>query len=89
MKKKDLYIYYFVFLFCFYKTKTLDPRTPALSIHFLTACFLKKSGLLTFLASGLDINGCVLSYFEGTSNLQAVHSLLYIVAKYHFFSVVT
>ncbi len=39
----------------------------------------------TFVASGLDINGCVLSYFEGTANLlciQAVHSLLYIVAKY-------
>ncbi len=40
----------------------------------------------------LDINGCVLSYFEGTANLhilQAVPSLLYIVAKCHFFSVVT
>ncbi len=50
-------------------------------------------GLLTFVASGLDINGCVLSYFEGTENLykviQAVHSLLYIVAKCNFFSVVT
>ncbi len=44
---------------------------------------------LTFVASGLDINGCVLSYFEGTANLQSVHSLLYIVAKCHFFSVVT
>ncbi len=43
-------------------------------------------GVLTFVASGLDINGCVLSYFEGTAN---VHSLLYIVAKCHFFSVVT
>ncbi len=44
------------------------------------------------MASGLDINGCVLSYFEGTANLhiiQAVPSLLYIVAKCHFFSVVT
>ncbi len=49
-------------------------------------------GVLTFVASGLDINGCVLSYFEGTANLhlyKAVHSLLYIVAKCHFFSVVT
>ncbi len=54
-------------------------------------------GVVTFVASGLDINGCVLSYFEGTANLQAVnftviqavHSLLYIVAKCHFFSVVT
>ncbi len=26
-------------------------------------------GVLTFVASGLDINGCVLSYFEGTANL--------------------
>ncbi len=27
-------------------------------------------GVLTFVASGLDINGCVLSYFEGTAHLQ-------------------
>ncbi len=27
-------------------------------------------GVLTFVASGLDINGCVLSYFEGTVNLH-------------------
>ncbi len=37
-------------------------------------------GVFTFVASGLDINGCVLSYFEGTANLpkaiQAVNSLL-------------
>ncbi len=26
-------------------------------------------GLLTFVASGLDINGCVLSYSEGTAHL--------------------
>ncbi len=26
-------------------------------------------GLLTFVASGLDINGCVMSYFEGGANL--------------------
>ncbi len=25
-------------------------------------------GVLTFVASGLDNNGCVLSYFEGTAN---------------------
>ncbi len=34
----------------------------------------------------------VLSYFEGKhiyTVIQAVHSLLYIVAKCHFFSVVT
>ncbi len=28
------------------------------------------SGVLTFVASGLDINGCVLSYFERTANLH-------------------
>ncbi len=27
-------------------------------------------GVLNFVASGLDINGCVLSYFEGTANLH-------------------
>ncbi len=54
----------------------------------------KKSalGCTHFLASGLDINGCVLSYFRGQQMytvIQAVHSLLYIVAKCHFFSVTT
>ncbi len=55
-------------------------------------------GVLTFVASGLDINGCVLSYFEGTANIHCYtsctlttlhYTLLYIVAKCHFFSVVT
>jgi len=49
-------------------------------------------GVLTFVASSLDINGCVLSYLRGQqiyTVIQAVHSLLYIVAKCHFFSVVT
>ncbi len=27
-------------------------------------------GVLTFVASSLEINGCVLSYFEGTANVQ-------------------
>ncbi len=27
-------------------------------------------GVLTFVASGLDINGCVWSYFKGTANLH-------------------
>ncbi len=27
-------------------------------------------GVLTFVASGLDNNGCVLSYFEGTTNVH-------------------
>ncbi len=32
-------------------------------------------GLLTFVASGLDINGCLLSYFEGTANLHQLYEL--------------
>ncbi len=31
-------------------------------------------GVLTFVANGLDINGCVLSYFEGTANLNCYTS---------------
>ncbi len=31
-------------------------------------------GVLSFVASGLDINGCVLSYFEGTANLHCYTS---------------
>ncbi len=31
-------------------------------------------GVLTFVASGLDSNGCVLSYFEGTANLHGYAS---------------
>ncbi len=47
-------------------------------------------GVLTFVASGLDINGCVFSYFEGTALLHYYTSCtFYIVAKCHFFSVVT
>ncbi len=30
--------------------------------------------VLTFVASGLDINSCVLSYFEGTANLHCYRS---------------
>ncbi len=49
-------------------------------------------GVLTFVASGLDINGCV-ELFWGRQQIytviQAEHSLLYIVAKWHFFNVVT
>ncbi len=49
-------------------------------------------GVLTFVASSSDINGCVLSYFEGQqiyTVIQAVHLILYIVAKCNFFSAVT
>ncbi len=31
-------------------------------------------GVLTFVASGLDINGCVLSYFEETANVYCYSS---------------
>ncbi len=31
-------------------------------------------GVLTFVASGLDINGCVLSYFEGTTHFHCYTS---------------
>ncbi len=48
------------------------------------------SKLWTLVASGLDINGCVTIYtYQLYQLIPAVHSLLYIVAKYHFFSVVT
>ncbi len=33
-------------------------------------------GRVTFVSSGLDINGCVLSYFEGTANLHYYTSTL-------------
>ncbi len=32
--------------------------------------FSLDRSVLTFVASGLDINGCVLSYFEGTANVH-------------------
>ncbi len=31
-------------------------------------------GVLTFVASGLEVNGCVLSYFEGKANLRCYKS---------------
>ncbi len=37
-------------------------------------CTFSLRGVLTFVASGLDINGCVLSYFEGTTNLHCYTS---------------
>ncbi len=49
-------------------------------------------GVLTFVASGLDINGCVLSYFEGQqiyTVIQAVHSLLLHCSKVSFSSVLS
>ncbi len=49
-------------------------------------------GVLTFVASGLDINGVCWVILKGQqiyTVIQAVHSLLYTVAKCHLFSVVT
>ncbi len=46
-------------------------------------------GVLTFVASGLDINGCMLSYFEGTAHLHCYTSCIFTIAKCNFFSVVT
>ncbi len=65
-------------------TQNIDTLGP------IWTCSLR--GVLTFVASGIDINGCVLCCFEGTGNvqvIQALHSLLYIVAMGHLFSVVT
>ncbi len=38
--------------------------------HFRPNWTFSLRGVLTFVASGLDINGCVLSYFEGAANLH-------------------
>ncbi len=39
-------------------------------------------GVLIFVANGLDINGCVLSYFEQIYTvIQAVNSLLYFISS--------
>ncbi len=43
-------------------TQNIDTLGPILTFSL--------RGVLTFVASGLDINGCVLSYFEGTANLH-------------------
>ncbi len=37
-------------------------------------CTFSVRGVLSFVASGLDINGCVWSYFEGTANLHCYTS---------------
>ena len=37
---------------------------------------LSLRGVLTFVASGLDINGCVLRYFEGTAHLHCYTSCI-------------
>ncbi len=33
--------------------------------------------VLTFMTSGLDVNGCVLSYFEGIANLHCYASCIF------------
>ena len=42
-------------------------------------------GVLSSVASGSDINGCVLSYFEVTVNLSCYSSCTLTTAKCHFF----
>ncbi len=42
--------------------------------HFGPNLDISLRGVLTFVASGLNINGCVLSYFEGTANLHCYTS---------------
>ncbi len=43
-------------------TQNIDTLGPIWTFSF--------RGVLTFVASSLDINGCVLSYFEGTANVH-------------------
>ncbi len=47
-------------------TQNIDPLGQILIFSF--------RGVLTFVASGLDNNGCVLRYFEGTANLHCYTS---------------
>ncbi len=47
-------------------TQNIDTLGPMFFFHFHFS--------LTFVVSGLDINGCVLSYFEGTANLHCYTS---------------
>ncbi len=47
-------------------TQNIDPLDPIWTFSL--------RGVLTFVVSGLDINGCVLSYFEGTVYLHCYTS---------------
>ncbi len=62
-------------------TKNIDTLGPILTFSL--------KGVLTFVTSGLDINGYVLRGQQMYTVIKAVHSLLYIVAKCNFFSAVT
>ncbi len=42
--------------------------------HFGPIWTVSLRGVLTFVASDIHINGCVLSYFEGTANLHCYTS---------------
>ncbi len=53
-------------------TKNIDTLDPILTFSL--------KGVLTFVASGLDINGNVLRGQQMYTVIKAVHSLLYIVA---------
>ncbi len=70
----------FIYLSAFIvPSKTCKPPIPYALMHPHTIrdagfwTFLLR-GVLTFVASGLDINDCVLSYFEGTVNLHCYTS---------------
>jgi hypothetical protein len=51
---------------CWTMTQNIDTFGPIWT--------LSLWGVLTVVTSGLDINGCVLSYFEGKANLQSFTS---------------
>ncbi len=47
----------------------LEHQNESLIIHYIIF-FTVFCTVLCFVVSGLDINGCVLSYFEGTAHLH-------------------
>ncbi len=77
--------FFFMWSYIFFimvATQNIDTVSPIWTFSF--------RGVLSFVAIGLDINGCVILRGQQMYTvIQAVHSLLYIVTKCHFFSVVT
>ena len=55
------------------KVKTVLENNGGHTKYWYFGTFSHKD-VFTFVASGLDINGCVLSYFEGTANLHCCTS---------------
>ncbi len=59
----------------FWRQKRVQPGTSKVYlVKWLVSVYIYIRGVLTFVASGLDINGCVLSYFEGTENVHCYTS---------------